>query len=188
MRIPSGDAKGRRTRSFVAAEAASGLADEAPLLLDRAAGVEWYERPGNDVDFAAYMLCRLRRARAGEKGGPQHGDEAVRAALARANRTRSSGSRAARSRTWTRPAFPKPSSPGSRRRRGLTFCMSRGLRPFGFAALCVSRFTPTRRCSRGCRSRLWECAHSPIAGVSTVLRRVSRKVPRRPAWLRRSSP
>jgi hypothetical protein len=26
------------------------------------------------------MLCRLRRARAGEKGGPSHGDEAVRAA------------------------------------------------------------------------------------------------------------
>ena len=29
------------------------------------------------------MLCRLRRARAGERGGPQHGDEAVRAALGR---------------------------------------------------------------------------------------------------------
>ncbi len=60
------------------------IADEAPELLDRAAGVEWYERPGNDIDRAAYMLCRLRRARAGEKGGPSHGDEAVRAALLQA--------------------------------------------------------------------------------------------------------
>jgi len=55
------------------------------LLLDRAAGVEWYEGPGSDVDFAAFMLCRLRRARAGEKGGPLHGDEAVRAALRQAD-------------------------------------------------------------------------------------------------------
>jgi len=60
------------------------IADEAPGLLDRAAGVEWYERGGNDIDLAAYMLCRLRRARAGEKGGPSHGDEAVRTALLQA--------------------------------------------------------------------------------------------------------
>jgi hypothetical protein len=60
------------------------IAGEAPELLDRAAGVDWYERAGNDIDFAAYMLCRLRRAQAGEKGGPSHGDEAVRAALLQA--------------------------------------------------------------------------------------------------------
>ena len=85
MRIPSGDAKGRQTSSFVAADDASRLTDEASPLLDHALGVEWYDRAGNEVDFAAYVLCRLRRARAGEKGGPLHGDEAVRAALARAN-------------------------------------------------------------------------------------------------------
>ena len=68
-------------RHVVAGTEASRLADETPSILDRAVGTEWYERPGSDVDFAAYMLCRLRRARAGERGGPVHGDEAVRAAL-----------------------------------------------------------------------------------------------------------
>ena len=78
--------RGRGSRSGFAAEAASELADEAPQLIDSAAGVEWYERPGSDVDYAGYMLCRLRRARAGAKGGPLHGDEAVRAALVQADR------------------------------------------------------------------------------------------------------
>ena len=81
MRDPRGDDRGRVTSYVVAGAEASHLAGQAPDLLDQAAGVEWYERPGSDVDFAAYMLCRLRRARAGEKGGPVHGDEAVRAAL-----------------------------------------------------------------------------------------------------------
>jgi len=85
MRIPGGDEKGRTTKFFVAADDASRLANEASPLVDRALGADWYNRPGNDVDFAAYMLCRLRRARAGEKGGPLHGDEAVRVALIRAN-------------------------------------------------------------------------------------------------------
>ena len=53
MRIPGGDQKGRKTRSFVAADDASRLTDEASPLLDRALGVEWYERAGNEVDFAA---------------------------------------------------------------------------------------------------------------------------------------
>jgi hypothetical protein len=81
MRLPGSHKREHSTRSFVAAEDASRLAGEAPARLHRALGVEWYERPGNDVDVAAYTLCRLRRARAGEKGGPLHGDEAVRAAL-----------------------------------------------------------------------------------------------------------
>ena len=85
MRIPGSDNKGRSTKSFVAADDASRLTDEASPLLDRALGVEWYDRAGNDVDLAAYVLCRLRRARAGEKGGPLHGDEAVRVALVQAN-------------------------------------------------------------------------------------------------------
>ncbi len=85
MRIPGSGEKGRNTKSFVAADDASRLTDEASPLLDRALGVEWYDRAGNEVDFAAYVLCRLRRARAGEKGGPLHGDEAVRVALVQAN-------------------------------------------------------------------------------------------------------
>jgi hypothetical protein len=78
--------RGRGLHSTIAGEAAAELADEAPLLIDSAAGVEWYEHPGSDVDYAGYVLCRLRRARAGAKGGPLHGDEAVRAALVQADR------------------------------------------------------------------------------------------------------
>jgi len=77
--------RGRTTRHLIASVEASSIADEAPELLDSSAGVEWYERQGNDADFAAYMLCRLRRARAAEKGGPRYGDEAVRAALVQAS-------------------------------------------------------------------------------------------------------
>jgi hypothetical protein len=40
MRIPGRDEKGRTTESSAASEDASRLADEAPLLLDRATGVE----------------------------------------------------------------------------------------------------------------------------------------------------
>lgn len=81
MQIPGGSEKRRDTRYFVAAEDANRLADETAPVVDSAVGVEWYERAGTEVDRAAFMLCRLRRARAGEKGGPHHGDEAVRAVL-----------------------------------------------------------------------------------------------------------
>ena len=83
MRLPGRGEKRRTSRDLVAAAEASHIADEAALLLDRAAGVEWYEGPGSDVDFAALHAlppAACRRARAGEKGGPSHGDEAVRAA------------------------------------------------------------------------------------------------------------
>ena len=85
MRIPGPDDSRRDTRYFVAAEDAGRLADEAAPLLDQAVGVEWYEQAGSEVDRAALTLCRLRRARAGEKGGPHYGDEAVRQALGRAS-------------------------------------------------------------------------------------------------------
>lgn len=85
MQIPRADDKRRDTRSFVAAEDAGRLAEEAGPMLDRAVGVEWYEHGGSDVDRAALTLCRLRRAGAGDKGGPGHGDEAVRNALGRAS-------------------------------------------------------------------------------------------------------
>jgi hypothetical protein len=74
--------KRRDTQDFVAAEDAGALAEQAMTLVDRAVGVEWYREHGTDVDHAALTLCRLRRARAGELGGPQAGDEAVRAVLA----------------------------------------------------------------------------------------------------------
>ena len=76
--------KRRDSSNFVAAEVAGAYGDEAVALLDRAVGVEWYRQHGTHVDHAAFALCRLRRARAGEKGSPQAGDEAVRAVLAEA--------------------------------------------------------------------------------------------------------
>lgn len=81
MQIPGREDRGRDSRYFLAAEDSAHLLDEAPSAIDRAAGVEWYERPGSEVDRATFALCRLRRARAGEKGGPRYGDEAVRVAL-----------------------------------------------------------------------------------------------------------
>jgi hypothetical protein len=81
MRVPGEDDKRRDTRYFVAAEDASSLAATTAPLVETAVGVEWYHDAGSDVDRAAYALCRLRRARAGEKGWPSHGDEAVRAVL-----------------------------------------------------------------------------------------------------------
>ncbi len=75
----------RAPDNFVAAEDASRLAGSAAAAVDRAVDAEWYERHGGDADLAALTLCRLRRARAGERGGPLHGDEAVRAALEEAS-------------------------------------------------------------------------------------------------------
>ena len=86
MQIPgAGRQESTNTRDFVAAEDAGSYGDRAGPLLEHAVGVEWYERYGNDVDHAALTLCRLRRARAGEKGGPLYGDEAVRRVLADAS-------------------------------------------------------------------------------------------------------
>lgn len=85
MRIPGVDEKGRDSSNFVAAEDAGARADAAVELLDRAVGVEWYREHGTDVDRAAMTLCMLRRARAGEKGIPQAGDNAVRAVLSAAS-------------------------------------------------------------------------------------------------------
>jgi hypothetical protein len=67
-----------------AAEEAERLAAEAAARVDEALGASWYGRPDR-ADLAALALCRLRRARAGERSGAAHGDEAVRQALARAN-------------------------------------------------------------------------------------------------------
>jgi hypothetical protein len=85
MRIPGRDERRKPPADFVAAEDAGRYADEAVPQLDRAVGIEWYEQPGNEAVLAALTLCLLRRARAGQWGRPQHGDEAVRAALADAS-------------------------------------------------------------------------------------------------------
>ena len=84
MQIPGQDEQPRDSSNFVAAEDAGARGDEAAELIDRAVGVEWYAEYGTSVDRAARSLCMLRRARAGEKGAPQAGDEAVRAVLAEA--------------------------------------------------------------------------------------------------------
>ena len=74
--------KGRDSRYFLAAEDAGFFADNVVDVVQRSVGVDWYAEGGTDVDRAAFMLCRLRRARGGEKGGPRFGDEAVRQVLA----------------------------------------------------------------------------------------------------------
>jgi hypothetical protein len=85
MQIPGTGEKGRESSNFVAAEDAGRLADNAVELLEQAIGVEWYRQHGTEVDRATLTLCRLRRARAGERGGQEAGDEAVRAALSAAS-------------------------------------------------------------------------------------------------------
>ena len=86
MQIPqAGEPRRRSSSDFVAAEDAGALEEHALPLLERAVGVEWYRQHGTDVDRATATLCRLRRARAGERGGPEGGDDAVRAVLATAS-------------------------------------------------------------------------------------------------------
>lgn len=85
MQIPRTNEKGSASSNFVAAEDAGRLSDDAHELLERAVGVEWYTQHGTEIDRAAVTLCRLRRARAGEKGGPEAGDLAVRIVLAEAS-------------------------------------------------------------------------------------------------------
>ena len=84
MRIPRADDPRDALVPLAAGDAAA-LWDAARPLLEEATGVEWYDLPGSDVDRAASALCRLRRATAGRRGGPQHGDEAVRVILAAAS-------------------------------------------------------------------------------------------------------
>jgi hypothetical protein len=75
----------RPAADIAATEDANRLADAAPGVVDAAAESEWYHEHGSEVDRAAYTLCLLRRARAGQLQSPVAGDEAVRAALAQAD-------------------------------------------------------------------------------------------------------
>ncbi len=85
MQIPGIPEKRRESSNFVAAEEGARLAEEAVPLLEQAVGVTWYESAGSEIDRATLALCRLRRARSGEKGGSLYGDEAVRTALGEAS-------------------------------------------------------------------------------------------------------
>lgn len=71
----------RDTAFPIAADDAARLVQNAGSLLEQAIDVEWYEQHGTAVDHAALTLCRIRRAVAGQKGAPGHGDEAVRYVL-----------------------------------------------------------------------------------------------------------
>lgn len=82
MPIPRREERRSDAKFFVAAEDAGRLELDAPQLVERALGVQWYDVIGNDADTAALALCRLRRSRAGMRGGPEHGDAAVREVLA----------------------------------------------------------------------------------------------------------
>jgi hypothetical protein len=75
----------RETTFAIAADDASRSALAGTSLLESGAGVQWYDTPGSTADLAALSLCRLRRARAGQGGGPQHGDGAVREVLGQAS-------------------------------------------------------------------------------------------------------
>jgi hypothetical protein len=66
---------------IVATDDAARLADDVVPKIERAVGVQWYDEVGNEADIAALALCLLRRTKAGLRGGPEHGDAAVRDAL-----------------------------------------------------------------------------------------------------------
>jgi len=85
MLFPGKDYRRQPANDIGATEDARRLAADAPQLVDGAVGSEWYTEHGTAVDAAAFALCRLRRARAGEGGGPELGDDAVRAALSGAD-------------------------------------------------------------------------------------------------------
>lgn len=84
MLIPRPD-EPRKTTFNIASDDAARLAADGTALLERAVGVQWYDEAGNDADRAAVALCRLRRASAGQFGGPVFGDDAVRVVLEQAS-------------------------------------------------------------------------------------------------------
>ena len=83
--FPRADQSQKPPSDFVAAEDAEWLAENVVSRIEEATGVGWYLEHGGAADLAALTLCRLRRARAGERGRPEAGDESVRAALGEAS-------------------------------------------------------------------------------------------------------
>jgi len=84
IRGRSRDRPPRTPHHAFAADDSAQLFAEAVTRVEAALGAGWYDA-GGEADRAALTLCRLRRARAGERGGAEHGDEAVREALAAAS-------------------------------------------------------------------------------------------------------
>lgn len=84
VRIPGRADRQAAPADYVAAEDARRHADRVVAEIDQAVGEAWYE-PGGATDRAALTLCRLRRSKAGQLGGPWHGDEAVRESLRQAH-------------------------------------------------------------------------------------------------------
>jgi len=85
MRLPGeGDRLGKDGFAL-AGDDVTALEEQSVPLVEAALGTLWYDDLANDADVAALALCRLRRANAGWRGGPAHGDVAVREALARAS-------------------------------------------------------------------------------------------------------
>ena len=64
--FPRKDAKQRPADAIAAAEDAGQLALQAAKAIDDAVGSGWYTEHGNKADRAAFVLCRLRRARGGQ--------------------------------------------------------------------------------------------------------------------------
>jgi hypothetical protein len=83
--FPRKDSTRRPAADIVAAEDANALANQATTAIDDALGSGWYAEHGNKADRAAFVLCRLRRARGGQWRSSEAGDDAVRAALGEAN-------------------------------------------------------------------------------------------------------
>ena len=83
--FPGKDAKQRPADAIGAAEDAGQLALQAAAAIDEALGSEWYAEHGNKADRAAFVLCKLRRARGGQWRSSEAGDDAVRAALGEAS-------------------------------------------------------------------------------------------------------
>jgi hypothetical protein len=83
--FPRKGATHRPAADIVAAEDAGQLALQAAKAIDDAVGSGWYAEHGNKADRAAFVLCRLRRARGGQWRSSEAGDDAVRAALGEAS-------------------------------------------------------------------------------------------------------
>lgn len=83
--FPRKNTRQRPADDVVAAEDAATLAARASAAIDDALGSEWYAEHGNKADRAAYTLCLLRRARAGQWRSSSAGDDAVRKALEEAS-------------------------------------------------------------------------------------------------------
>jgi hypothetical protein len=83
--FPRKDARQRPADAIGAAEDAGQLALQAAAAIDLAVGSGWYAEHGNKADRAAFILCKLRRARGGQWRSSEAGDDAVRLALSEAS-------------------------------------------------------------------------------------------------------